>query len=178
MEATGIAHLRDNAKGGRWQLQRGARMKKAGVELATAALCIHRSSMKTLLMTLFLSVLTACSQTRADNAQAEAARRLATGEAVLVDVREPREWAQTGVAAPAVLLAKSSLDSGGSDWKAFLDANQGKEIILMCRSGNRSGQVARVLEARGIKTTNLGGFADWKKAGLPTRDVRKEEGTK
>ena len=39
-------------------------------------------------------------------APAEAAKLVAAGKAVLVDVREPNEWLDTGVAAPAVLLPK------------------------------------------------------------------------
>ena len=37
----------------------------------------------------------------------DAAKLVSEGKAVLVDCREPREWKSTGVAAPAVLLAKS-----------------------------------------------------------------------
>ena len=52
---------------------------------------------------------------------AEAAKLVADGKAVLVDVREPSEWAESGVAAPAVLLPKSEFDAGlTGDWKDFL----------------------------------------------------------
>ena len=37
---------------------------------------------------------------------ADAAKLVAAGKAVLVDVREPAEWAETGVATPAVLLVR------------------------------------------------------------------------
>ena len=39
-------------------------------------------------------------------APTEAAKRVADGKAVLIDVREPAEWAETGVAAPAALLPR------------------------------------------------------------------------
>jgi rhodanese-related sulfurtransferase len=100
---------------------------------------------------------------------AEAAKRVADGKAVLVDVREASEWAETGVAAPATLLAKSDFDGAQKDWKPFLEKNAGKEVILYCRSGNRSGKVAAALAEKGVKTANAGAFADWEKAGLPTR---------
>ncbi len=100
---------------------------------------------------------------------ADAAKRVAEGKAVLVDVREPSEWADTGVAAPAVLLAKSDFDGDQKNWKPFLEKNAGKEIILYCRSGARAATVAAALAAKGVKTTNAGGFRDWAKAGLPTR---------
>lgn len=100
---------------------------------------------------------------------AEAAKRVAAGTAVLVDCREPSEWADTGVAAPAVLLAKSDFDGAQKDWKPFLAKNTGKEIILYCRSGGRSAEVAAALAEKGVKAANIGGIRDWTKAGLPTR---------
>ena len=104
-------------------------------------------------------------------APAEAARLVAAGKAVLVDVREPAEWAETGVAQPAVLLAKSDFDGEQKEWKDFL-ANVGdKQVILYCRSGGRSGTVAAALAAKGVKTANAGGLKDWTGAGLPVRKV-------
>lgn len=100
---------------------------------------------------------------------AEAAKRVAAGNAVLVDCREPSEWADTGVAAPAVLLAKSDFDGAQKDWKPFLAKNAGKEIILYCRSGGRSAEVAATLAKNGVNAVNIGGIRDWTKAGLPTR---------
>lgn len=99
----------------------------------------------------------------------DAAKLVADGRAVLVDVREPAEWAQTGVAAPALLLAKSDFDGAQKEWKPFLEKNSGKKIILYCRTGNRSGIVAAALAAKGIDVANAGGFKDWTDAGLPVR---------
>lgn len=103
---------------------------------------------------------------------AEAAKLVAEGKAVLVDVREPGEWAETGVAAPAVLLAKSDFDGAQKEWKPFLEKNAGKEIILYCRSGNRAGKVAAALAEKGLKVANAGGMKDWADAGLPVRQVK------
>ncbi len=100
---------------------------------------------------------------------ADAAQRVAEGKAVLVDCREASEWADSGVAAPATLLAKSDFDGAQKDWKPFLEKNAGKEIILYCRGGGRAGEVAAALAVKGIKTSNAGGLRDWTKAGLPTR---------
>ena len=49
----------------------------------------------------------------------EAAQRVADGAAVLIDVREPSEWASSGVAAPAVLLSLSDLHSERVTWKSI-----------------------------------------------------------
>ena len=104
-------------------------------------------------------------------APAEAARQVREGQAVLVDVREPREWAETGVAAPAVLLPKSDFDHGEAAWKPFLAAHAHKHLILYCRTGRRAGVVAAALAARGFAVENAGGFKDWTAAGLPVRPV-------
>lgn len=102
---------------------------------------------------------------------AEAARLVADGKAVLVDVREPAEWTETGVAAPAVLLAKSDFDGAQKEWKPFLEKAAGKKIILYCRTGHRAGLVGAALAAKGVDVANVGGFEDWTNAGLPVRKI-------
>ncbi len=99
------------------------------------------------------------------------AKLVADGKAVLVDVREPAEWAATGVAAPAVLLAKSDFDGAQKEWKPFLEKNAGKEIILYCRSGHRAGVIGAALADKGVKVANAGGLKDWTDAGLPVRKI-------
>ena len=101
---------------------------------------------------------------------AEAAQLVTDGQAVLIDVREPDEWAD-GVAAPAELLALSDLTGPRLTWKPFLEKNRDKELVLYCRSGGRSGRAAQLLAAEGYRTANAGGFSDWTRAGLPTRRV-------
>lgn len=102
---------------------------------------------------------------------ADAAKLVQEKKAVLVDCREPNEWAATGVAAPAVLLPKSDFDGDRKQWNQFLEKNRGKQIIVYCRSGRRSGAVAEALAKEGVTTANAGGLEDWTKAGLPTRKV-------
>lgn len=102
-------------------------------------------------------------------APAEAAKLVAAGEAVLIDVREAAEWKSEGVAAPAVLLAKSDFDAAKKDWQPFLEKHAGKQLILYCRSGRRSGIIAEELAKQGLKTANGGAFKDWVAAGLPVR---------
>jgi rhodanese-related sulfurtransferase len=99
----------------------------------------------------------------------EAADRLKAGDAVLIDVREPDEWAETGVAEPAVLLALSDLRAAREQWTPFLVKNRDKTLLLYCRSGGRSGQAAAVLAKEGFKVANAGGFKAWESAGLPVR---------
>jgi rhodanese-related sulfurtransferase len=102
-------------------------------------------------------------------APAAAAKLVADGKAVLIDVREPAEWAETGVAKPAVLLAKSDFDGVQKDWKPFLENVGDKQVIVYCRTGRRSGVIAAALAEKGVKVANAGGFKDWSDAGLPVR---------
>jgi rhodanese-related sulfurtransferase len=106
---------------------------------------------------------------------ADAAKLVAEGKAVLVDVREPAEWTETGVAAPAVLLAKSDFDGTQADWKPFLEKTAGKQIILYCRSGKRAGVIGAALGASGHNVANAGGYKDWEAAGLPVRKLPAEK---
>ena len=100
---------------------------------------------------------------------AEAAAQLKAGGAVLIDVREPEEWAETGVAEPAVLLALSDLRGERTTWKPFLEKDRDKTLLLYCRSGGRSAKAAELLATEGFKTANAGGFKAWSDAGLPVR---------
>jgi len=101
-------------------------------------------------------------------APAEAARLVATGKAVLIDVRESEEWVD-GVAAPAHLLALSDLAGARRTWTTFLARHRDDELILYCRSGGRSCSAADVLANEGFRVANLGGFSAWRAAGLPIR---------
>lgn len=102
----------------------------------------------------------------------DAAQLVADGKAILIDVREPKEWAQTGVAEPARLLSKSDFDGEQKEWKPFLATVGDRQLILYCHSGRRAGVVAEALNKLGYKASNAGGLADWKKSGLPTRSVK------
>ena len=123
------------------------------------------------LLTLLLATAIAWSAEVASVSPQEAAKLVAEGKAVLVDVREAPEWKASGVAAPATLLPKSDLDGDQKQWKPFLEQNKGKQILLYCASGGRSKTVAAALAEKGLRTANVGGFRDWSRAGLPVRQV-------
>lgn len=97
-----------------------------------------------------------------------AAAKVRDGSAILIDVREPSEW-QSGVAAPAYLLPLSDLKGSRKKWAHVLENAKGQALLLYCHSGNRSGQAAALLAKAGFTVANVGGFADWQSAGLPTR---------
>lgn len=128
--------------------------------------------MRRLLLLLVLGFSTAFAAEVAKVAPAAAAQLVADGKAVLVDIREPAEWAEAGVAAPAVLLPKSDFDGDKKQWKDFLAKVGDKQIILYCRSGRRAETVGQALAAEGKAVANAGGMKDWVAAGLPTREAK------
>ena len=99
-------------------------------------------------------------------APADCAARVRGGEAFLVDVREPGEWAD-GVAQSARMLSFSDLTGARTQWKQFLSEVNGREVFLYCASGARSGMAAKLLVAEGVRAANTGGFGDWLDAGWP-----------
>ncbi len=87
--------------------------------------------------------------------------RLQSGEKLnLVDVREPDENAEFNIG--GILLPLGKIQGMQID---EIDELKNEEVILYCRSGNRSMQAAMFLEMLGFKNTkNLaGGMTEWKK---------------
>jgi rhodanese-related sulfurtransferase len=102
---------------------------------------------------------------------AECAHRVRSGAALLIDCREPGEWSG-GVAQSATLLSFSDLTGARRQWAPFLAEATGKEVLLYCASGSRSGLAARILVAEGVRAANTGGLADWLAAGWPVARPR------
>ncbi len=80
----------------------------------------------------------------------------------LVDVRNPDEFAETRIAR-AELLPLPELEK----WAPKLDPR--KPVVLICRSGRRSGVAAETLVKRGFASVVSveGGMLAWEAAGLP-----------
>jgi len=85
--------------------------------------------------------------------------RLDAGEKVnLVDVREPNEHAEFNIGGQLVPLGQIrnfQLDE--------IENLKDAEVIVYCRSGNRSGQAAMLLETMGFSNVNnlTGGMLRW-----------------
>ena len=92
---------------------------------------------------------------------------LKAGTAVLVDVREPSEWAATGTARDAALLPLSDLRGERRQWKPFLEQHRGKQLFLYCQSGARSSMAAALLRREGFNARNAGSLAALDRAGWP-----------
>ncbi len=99
-------------------------------------------------------------------AVADCAGRVRSGAAVLIDVREAGEWAG-GVAEHAMLLPLTDLAGSRTRWTPFLAAHDGRELLLYCAVGGRSGIAARILATEGHRAANAGALPDWKAAGWP-----------
>jgi len=97
----------------------------------------------------------------------ESAELVTEKSALLIDVREANERAETGMAGPAIPIAMSELNR--PDNRELLGRNREKELIFYSHSGGRSGDVARQLAQEGFRTANMGSFAAWQAAGLPVR---------
>ena len=86
--------------------------------------------------------------------------RLDAGEKLhIIDVREPHENAEFNIGGILVPLGKiqtMQIDE--------IEDLKGEEVIVYCRSGNRSGQACMFLDTLGFKNTkNLtGGMLAWK----------------
>jgi len=89
----------------------------------------------------------------------EVKRRMDAGEELhLVDVREPFENEEFNIG--GILLPLGMIQTMQTD---EIDDLKDKEVILYCRSGNRSGQAAMFLEMMGFTNTKnlLGGMVAW-----------------
>ena len=100
---------------------------------------------------------------------ADVAARLKAGTAVLVDVREPDEYAREHILG-AVTAPLSAFEA------AELALTPGQGVIFMCRGGARTAAHCNRLAARidGPAHVLAGGLDAWKKAGLPVRTDAKQ----
>lgn len=88
---------------------------------------------------------------------------LAAERAVLVDVREPAEFAEAHIDG-SVSIPLSTFDA------AELPEAGDREIVLICAIGRRSKKAAELVHASGRQEVAhlFGGLIAWEEAGLPT----------
>jgi hydroxyacylglutathione hydrolase len=97
----------------------------------------------------------------------DAARMLARGEATMIDVRAPDEWAAGHL--PGVRnIPLGHLAARVSELPTD------KPVVVHCQSGGRAAIAASLLAAHGVpQVVNLtGGFRAWQQAGLPVAPER------
>jgi rhodanese-related sulfurtransferase len=125
-----------------------------------------------ILALVLVTLLSACSSTsQKDAAAVELPKEISVSQAYdlreagafILDVREPDEW-QQGHIPDATLIPLGELQSRVDE----LPSDQ--EIVVVCRSGNRSASGRDILTKAGFDqvTSMDGGMNEWSAAGYPT----------
>jgi len=99
---------------------------------------------------------------------AQAQELIAKGNALVVDVRDGTEVAQSGKVKGAVHVSRGMLEFRADPESPYHDKNfsKSKNVILYCASGGRSALAAKALKDMGYAHVyNVGGFKDWVEAG-------------
>lgn len=87
---------------------------------------------------------------------------LEQGRVLLVDVREPMEYAAERISG-ALLYPLSTFDA------AHLPPDGERAVVFHCAAGGRSLTAARMRQAAGQSAGHMaGGISEWKARGLPT----------
>ncbi|MEU1486561.1 rhodanese-like domain-containing protein [Streptomyces sp. NPDC005752] len=92
---------------------------------------------------------------------------------ILLDVREESEW-RAGHAPGAVHAPLTGLVAGA----ALPRVARRRALVVICRSGHRSQQAAKLLAGRGADAVDVrGGMRAWAAAGHPVVDERGNRGS-
>jgi rhodanese-related sulfurtransferase len=110
---------------------------------------------------------------RVENLSVEqVAAEIASGDAVLVDLREPEELAASGKIPGSVHVPRGMLEFRADPASAYHQDpfDPSRRVILHCASGGRSALAAAALLDMGYgSVAHLdGGITAWKEAGQPT----------
>ncbi len=82
---------------------------------------------------------------------------------LVVDVRQPEEFRQAHIAGAKLIPL-------GEFRKHMKELPQGREIVCVCATGNRSASAAKALAKEGFTVFDLqGGMLAWRRAKLPVQ---------
>jgi rhodanese-related sulfurtransferase len=100
---------------------------------------------------------------RSGEISAAEAAALRDDGAFILDVREPEEWAEYHIPG-STLIPLGELQSRANELP------RDREIVVVCRSGNRSAEGRDILLDAGFTqvTSLAGGLRDWQAQGYPT----------
>lgn len=132
-----------------------------------------KSILNAMLAMLLATSLAACSKPPYENVDHTQLKALLEQGVPLYDIRRPEEWKQTGVVEGSQLL--TWVDGSGRLQPGFFEtlaANAPKDrpVAIICRTGNRTSQLAReLMEKHGYtKVYNVeDGITGWIAAGQP-----------
>jgi rhodanese-related sulfurtransferase len=98
----------------------------------------------------------------------KAREMIASGNTLMVDVRDASEVEKSGKAAGAVHVSRGMLEFRADPESPAHDKNfsRDKRIILYCGSGGRAALAGKLLKDMGYgEVYNAGGFKDWAESG-------------
>ena len=101
---------------------------------------------------------------------AQAQDLVASGQAVMIDVRDAPEVEKSGKVAGALHISRGMLEFRADPDSPYHDKNLRKDrpVILYCASGGRSALSGKTLKDLGYaEVYNLGTFKDWVENGGP-----------
>ncbi len=101
---------------------------------------------------------------------AEARAKLEAGTAVMVDVREPNEYVEVHAKGVRLIPVNTVMN----EVRQIREYSDGKEVLFICKSGQRSALAAEFATAAGLDDVPLynveGGTTAWVNEGFPTGD--------
>ena len=100
----------------------------------------------------------------------QAQELIAKGNALVIDVRDAPEVAQSGKVAGAVHVTRGMLEFRADPESPYHDPSFAKDktVIVYCASGGRAALSGKALKELGYgEVYNLGAFTDWAEAGGP-----------
>ena len=98
------------------------------------------------------------------------AKEMADAGALLLDIRDAVELEKTGRAEGSHHVPRGMLEFRVDPDSPFADAEfrRDRPVVLFCASGGRAFLAGKTLKDMGFaEVYNVGGFKDWKEAGLP-----------
>ncbi|MGE5500514.1 MAG: rhodanese-like domain-containing protein [Ignavibacteriales bacterium] len=100
----------------------------------------------------------------------EAREKLEKGEAVMVDVRNPDEYVEVHAKGVRLIPVNTVIN----EIKQIREFAGDKDVLFICKSGQRSALAAEFATAAGLDDRDLynveGGTTAWVEAGFPTGD--------
>jgi rhodanese-related sulfurtransferase len=133
----------------------------------------NRRSIRIIAISLLLIGLSACGELPYTNLSNPELQAMLDKNTPIYDIRRPEEWLKTGVIEESKLL--TFVDASGRLKPDFLErfmaeTDQHEPVILICRTGNRTGTLARLLvEQLGYtQVYNVrNGITEWIRASNP-----------
>ncbi len=101
----------------------------------------------------------------------QAREKLRSGDALVVDVRDPTEVQQSGKVKGAVNVSRGMLEFRADPESQYHNPafSQDKTVLLYCGSGGRAALAGKTLKDMGYETVfNIGGFKELADAGIET----------